>query len=343
MKVLIIQPSMALYGGAETVIVHLANYLTSHGYTCDIATMGIHPDIVKDLKDSQILPIRKRWYLRNYHSYFENYDIINCHNFPATLITFGLYDLRPKLTWWCHEPPELFTSLVRKPFEFINRWYVRSDIRNVIVADEFNAKRFKRIYKVEPKIIPYGIDYDFWSQCQRQEHEGFNIIQVGTISPLKNQAESIRVFNEVKKTIPNCRLLLVGLDTSDYARQLKAGADSNVKFFGNVTRERLRELYSISDVLIHPVKGQGGWLTPFESISAGVPIVVNEDLTCYRLLEDFFPIHGGETSMAHSIKTHYKDNWLNQRVSMAREWIKIYLTYDKFGDRMRCYFQEVLS
>jgi len=55
MKVLIVHPHMSLYGGAELVIVKLANYLTKNGIKNSILTLSMLDEIKKELKGTELI------------------------------------------------------------------------------------------------------------------------------------------------------------------------------------------------------------------------------------------------------------------------------------------------
>jgi glycosyltransferase involved in cell wall biosynthesis len=143
------------------------------------------------------------------------------------------------------------------------------------------------IFKCLPKIIPYGSTKIFSKGARYPDKTTFTVMQVGTISRYKNQAETIKAVADAKKVIPNIRLWLIGnVSEPDYKRALEDmvrlyGIGDIVHWEPHVTREHLRYLYSMTDVLMHPVKEQGGWLSPFEAISTGCPVIVSNELTCW--------------------------------------------------------------
>src|ERR1035437_9246378 len=160
MKVLIIHPSTNFYGGAELVVVKLCQYLTKNNIYHGLHMAQMPDEMRNELKGTEVLT--------GLDFHLRRWDIVNYHNFPATLIssiaTFGKVP-------GCHymnEPAEMFTNWYRKPIEAFNRYLVKNQIKNVAVADNFNASRCENIYQVKPRIIPYGIDYEFFSQCDHK-------------------------------------------------------------------------------------------------------------------------------------------------------------------------------
>ncbi len=344
MKVLIIQPSSRFYGGAEQVIVRLCQYMQKNNIYHGLHMAEMTDEMRRDLKGTEILS--------GGDFYFKRFDIINYHNFPSTLISTLALPVNKPGVWYCNEPAEMFTNWKRKPLEAFNRWLVRNQIKNVAVADNFNADRCESIYKVKPRIIPYGIDYNFFSQCNHDPDPNyFTVMQVGTISRYKNQLATIRAVAEVRPKIKNVRLWLIGnVSELDYKKELENEISrlmlgGCVTWEPHVTREHLRSLYAKTDVLMHPVKEQGGWLSPFEAISAGVPVIVSPELTCHQTIYE----NGlGDVSkfLAGSINSAFLYQGVDvfeQNQVRAQHWVRDNLTWDKFGAEMVKYFQEIVK
>jgi glycosyltransferase involved in cell wall biosynthesis len=328
---------MDIYGGAELVIVKLANYLTKKGIENALLTISIAPEIVNDLNGTRvIIQQNKRSILikvlekilgisvineiialhRGIRNNLNDFDIINVHNYPAEISTFLC---NKPVIWMCNEP-ELFLTLELKSLfhaksiwrEFLNtrskftlkmlfeieKFVVRNYIKYVCVSDEFNAKRFEKIYGFKPIIINYGIDHEFFSQGDKYRafkklnlyDNYFIVLQVGWIQPFKNQLESIRTIEKLKDKIPNIKLILAGPEDRGYKMMLEKyirekKLEQYVIFTSYLNREEIRDLYHACDVLLHPIKSQGGWLAPFEALCAKKPIVVSTEMTASDIIK----------------------------------------------------------
>lgn len=361
MKTFIIQPDMRLYGGAEILIVRLANYLIKKGVDVEILTLSIDDRIKNDLnKNIKIVTIFKKYFNKNYLYYLglaklkrylrNNYENINCvanpHNFPAEYLPIPF---AKNIVWMCNEPPMpiYFYNTLLSKFKILDRFLVRKYIKYSIVSDDFNAERFEKIYGIKPKIINYGIDYEFFSHGSRKKMREFILIQVGTITPLKNQIESVKVVEKLKSKIPNIKLLLVGWAEEKYEKFLmnyikKKKLEKYIEFTGNLDREKVRELYKISDVAIFPVKSQGGWLSPFEALSSGVPIIVSRELTCKDIIiKNDLGIVTNNFSDA-VLKIYENKKLYERKVRKARTWIKKNLSWDNFSKKMLEVFEEAI-
>jgi len=324
MKILIVQPSLWVYGGAERVIVKLANYLTDKHHNVSIICYQICDEVKKDLKEARIIECNDLEHM----SYFlqeiiPDFDVINIHNEPGYLM---VYPRKCKVVWMCNEPPHLHKP---EPSEL-----EKQAVKNfkVIVADKFNKERIDKLYNLNSKIINYGIDYDFFSKDLKVEKfEDFTLIQVGWIADTKNQLRTIEIFKELKKKIP-AQLKLVGKKTEPYFSELKKkieeyGLMGNIEFIEFTDREKVRELYQKSHVAIFPIKSQGGWLSVFEAMSAGLPVFVSEEATCSSILKEnkIGCVCKENKDFIEKLLTFKEDN---------SGWVKENLTWDKFCEEM---------
>lgn len=372
MRVLIVYPKMELYGGAELLVVRLANYLSRERVYNALLTTNIFPEVEMDLTGTDIIkcpyrPIKGVFKPVNlFRTLFllhkevgknlGHFDVINVHNYPAELSVFRY---QKPAVWMCNEPPQVHVEFDREP-KYTPRWLsirtllafekhvVRKHLRHVVVADQFNANRFRDIYGFSPHIINYGIDYNYFADLPTREHRKspphpFTVLQVGMLTPLKNQIESIRTIDKLRKVIPDIKLILAGYGEGEYFLSLKEFIRSrrlqnNVYFEGHVSRGRLRELYHTSDVLLHPIRSQGGWLSPFEAVASGLPIVVSKEMTASELIkqeslgtvtDDFV----GAVLDIHTNRSEY------EKMAIQRaEWVRDNLSWDNFCEKMLAVF-----
>ncbi|MBN1913421.1 MAG: glycosyltransferase family 4 protein, partial [Candidatus Omnitrophica bacterium] len=315
MKILIIHPKFYIYGGAELVIVRLANYLSKNNIGCAILTTEMLPQVKEELINTEVITvkppeIRPRDLAefialrRKVKELSGRFDVLNPHNYPAQLSL--IFSHKPNV-WLCNEPTDiavgasvkgsLLIRIVRYFFIVLDRFTVKRFIRKAVVADESNRMRFKANYGFNPHIIPYGIDYDFFSQPQNDVEikgldikGGFILLQVGTITEFKNQLRSLEALKKLKDEISGIRLVLAGWGDGLYMKKLQNYIESNslsndVIITGHLNKYDLRKLYWRADLLLHPIKPQGGWLAPFEALCAERPVVVSPEMTASEIIK----------------------------------------------------------
>jgi len=285
-KILIVNPSFLVNGGAERVISQFGNWCTENYIKTTILTTKINEDFIKDLTETRLIPCKDlnemAAVLSEIHT---DFDAIFFHNHPAQLLSrFS----RGFNIWLCNEP-QSYLDTGKVPDE--EKRIVNEFIDKVIVADDVNAERFEKLYGIKPEVIPYGIDYDFFSEKVESNFKKENdiedevvITQVGFVADTKDSKKTYEIFKELNKR-KKAKLVYVGYDKLPYAQELKdkiaqEGHMGDVIFTGLINREKLREVYAATDVVVMPNKGQGSWLTVFEAMSAGKPVVVSEQMCC---------------------------------------------------------------
>jgi len=347
---------MALYGGAELVVVRLAHYLQEHGHKVSIlaASTASH----SDYGGLDIITPRKEvsWHLwdgtvsslqeicgvlvslhKLCNKYANDFDVINTHNFPTTWTVPG----SKKIVWMCNEVPDLWhrgntPSLVNRLLNtgrLVDRLIVRSKQPIAVVADTQCAKRFKHRYGFEPEVIPYGIDGEFFSQTVNAErNDKFTVIQPSMISPSKGQLEVLEVTKHL-----GVKVVFAGYfePRHPYTAELfqrAAGLDAH--FTGHINKEQLRELYYTAHVAVFPGKGQGSWLGPFEALATGTPIIVSPNLSCSTIIaeHDLGVVTTDLSSTFQEVIHNYPK--YQQQALKGREFVLRNLTWNNFGARM---------
>lgn len=342
MKILICNPSLWIYGGAERVIVKLANYLTNHNHTCTILTTQMLPEIRKDLIETRLILCKDIKEIADWiDKIHQDFDVINYHNDPVQLLHFGK---KTPAVWMCNEPPSFCLDGGELPKD---QKEVIKFIQKIVVADKFNQDRFKKIYDRDSEIINYGVDYKFWQKGDGEKFrkkydlkDAFVMTQVGFISPMKNQMRTIKIFQEVKKKIPNAKLVLAGYETphkmqlEDYI--FENNLQEDIIFTGFVSQEEVRDIYHGSSLAIFPIKTQGGWLSIFDAMACGLAVYVSKEATCSSILK--------EAKIGTVCETDEDFvNAVNVKVENNSKWVKENLSWDKFCEKMLGVFNETLS
>ncbi|MAG78965.1 hypothetical protein CMI40_01165 [Candidatus Pacearchaeota archaeon] len=314
-KVLIIHNQMKYYGGAELLIVELANWMTKMGIKNDILTLSkskkveeelINTDIIipennidlrppgyKDIKDifKAIKVFRKKLSeIKN------NYDIINFHDFP---VTWSLWPRKKPTVWFMNQPPNLwskpnagwFYKLLNKVRILFDRFIVRNGIDEVCVLDKSFHKQAYDRYGINSNIVYCGVNYDFFSYGNKKKaikeynlKEKFIVIYSGQIAEGKNTLDCVKAVEKLKNKIPNILLVLVGKEDLKYKNKMdlyikEKKLEKYVQFIGMIDKkEKLQDLYKAANVGLFPVGKQGGWIAPFEMVSSGIPTVMSSDM-----------------------------------------------------------------
>lgn len=354
MKVLLIQPVFYVYGGAELVLVRLCNYLSEHGVETTLLTGGILSEIRRDLKNTKIIvPIETNDAFRDISNYIRknksSYSLINLHNHPAELF------LEEKTTsvWNCNEPATEQLKGDIPPQDWIDKIAM---INKIIVSDPLNKNRIFKFYKRRDAIINnYGIDIDFWSIRSDREtllkkynlKGSFIILHSGWFNEFKNQLDTVKTINEIRKSIPNVKGIFTGFNNTSTAMEClkyiqENNLTENIQFTGHVSRNVLREIVSCSDIAVFPYLEQGGWLSPFEFTCAGLPIVFYPSVLAASTLKEHNIGEETKDLQKSILDFHKEPDILKERAIKGTEWIKQNMTWDKFCERELEIFKEIV-
>ena len=373
MRVLIVHSNLSYYGGAELLVVKLVNYLKEKGYYVRVLTLSVSDETRKELNvpvlsedkkfDNSIFGISKQINslnksIRNIEDVF---DVLFISNFPAELALKGV---KTPTVWYCNEPPTYWLDPEAK-IQFPHKmllWYEKKIVKGYVtdscVADYYNASRFAERYGDVPNIVPYGIDYDFFSKGDANKaiedytlKDRFIVLQVGVVTQQKNQLRSIQAIEKLKDKIPNIKLVLAGDYNSYYASELmqyslKHKLTHHIVFLNNINRNKLRNLYAACNVLIHPIKSQGGWLAPFECMCAGKPVIVSPEFTASNIITKNgigFVTKKYERVVYHLFQSNLNSNDESYAWNQGRKYVKENLTWEKFGEKMIRVFEEVIK
>lgn len=130
MKIAIVHPSLAVLGGAEFVVVWLAQELSRRGHEVTVITTDYDEHLygLRSAKSFSIVtlhlggytidPVRflqAGWRL---YRILESFDIINPHNFPSYVWTYIAKVLNPRIgpiVWYCEAPERWFYPEICNP------------------------------------------------------------------------------------------------------------------------------------------------------------------------------------------------------------------------------------
>ncbi|MGV8151726.1 MAG: sugar phosphate nucleotidyltransferase [Candidatus Nanoarchaeia archaeon] len=370
-KVLIVHTQMKFLGGAELLIIELANSLTKKGIKNNILALSkskeaenklINTEIIIPKHDIDLSPpgfkstkdILKfiRVYRKKIRKISKEYDVINFHNFPTT---WCLFPRKMPCVWMLNEPPNLWSKpdagiglkIMNKLRNRLDREIIRNSVDIICVADEFNKTRAEERYKKNPRIIYYGVNFEFFSLGNaRRAIKKFNlekkfvVTQSGMITPAKNQLESLKAIQKAKSKIANLVLVLAGAIADEkYKKELdefikKNDLKENVIFSGNLKREELRDLYKASDIGLFPVGEQGGWLAPFEMLCSANPVIVSEKMGASSIIKEFnLGIVSNDYSKA-LIEVYNNKEKYKKQAKDASKFIKNNFSWSVFSDKL---------
>jgi len=341
-SVMVIQPSIFVHGGAERQISELCNYLVSKDYKTTLLTSSAIPEFKRSLRETRIVETGDlRNLLSAVRSLSYKFDIINPHNHPAEL--FPLPN-RNFCIWQSNEPPEVI--LRGGEIEPRERDLVRKIVKVAMVISDYDKKRFEKVYGFSPIVNYPGVRVDhllekFTPKDKYNLRGSFVLLEAGYITWTKNQVKAVDILSEVKRTIPEAKLVLAGYDKDPYAQEVRKriqdlNLSDSVIMTGYIRREEdFRDLMALSNLHIAPIADQGGWASLFQSLFLGLPILVSShfigaDLVKAHDLGEVSPI---EDFVSKILSIHDRLDREKERAKKGALWVKENLTWEKFGEK----------
>lgn len=149
-------------------------------------------------------------------------------------------------------------------------------------------------------IIPNGVDLENFSPNVSPVEEfkdgKVNILFVGRLEKRKGVGYLLNAYRQVKREIPDSRLIIVGPGTrlrQKYEKQVKRYAIPDVVFIGFVSYQELPRYYQTADIFCAPaINRESFGIVLLEAMAMGKPIVAS-DIEGYA-----------------SVVTHGEEGWL---------------------------------
>ncbi len=302
LKVLIAQANLTLKGGAEKVVLKIAQHYRARIITAEYDPEGTFPEYQKLDVDviggnSTGFPAYGRVFqglkygLGFYSmSVDEDYDVINAHIAPSHWIR----NRNERVLWYCHTPLRDAYDMYRfrmsmkkfyqKPVHYLGIKVVRRMDRKVvnkierIVANSQNTKGRieKYLGRSDARVLGGGIDY----QKYRNRGDEHYFLYPSRISPNKNQEFAIRAFEEFSKKKKGYKLILMGAVSKDafyqdYYRRIEGMAKGrkDISIMANVGEDEFRDAYSRATAVLYPPINEDYGLVPLEAMASSKPVI----------------------------------------------------------------------
>ncbi|WP_338602499.1 glycosyltransferase family 4 protein [Sulfolobus tengchongensis] len=200
------------------------------------------------------------------------------------------------------------SSLREKSFfkRNLRRFYMSLLYRNAsayIVPNEIIMKEIKKCLKINPFLIPLGIDTDGLrtneSRSKIRSEFGFNdndiiILYLGQLVNGKRLPELIKGFAILSRRIPEAKLVLVAwgyLKNHLESLSKSLGLDNKVIFMNPIPYERRKYIYNTADVfvMLGDSFGDGGISNAvLDAIGSGLPVIVSKNSPNYLVVKNNF-------------------------------------------------------
>lgn len=150
-------------------------------------------------------------------------------------------------------------ELVKKSYLFPTKKIVVSTWINNCLKRDLGIGPFPVVYN--------GIDLELFHSVKIQkEKRTKNFLMLNHDLPEKGVSNGLKVFENIMNNYENCRLRMFGMNDGGKLPEY-------VEYYRDPTKEKLVELYSMSDIFIFPSISEGWGLTPLEAMACGCIVV----------------------------------------------------------------------
>jgi glycosyltransferase involved in cell wall biosynthesis len=279
-------------GGGERLVIAMAKILNADIITTDTeAVEKIDPSVrvVSLGKTIQFPPLKQisASFLFYFSDFSQNYDFFI---FSGNWAHYAAHRHHPNM-WYCNTPTRAFydqylsviekQNFLKRQIAWIwiatHRFFDQRSIRNVdtIVANSENIKgRVTRFYQRGSEVIYPGIDTSRFLCIEYGDYW----LSVNRLYPEKRVELQIEAF----RRLPDEKLLIAGGYTagdhkSVYVQKIMRDLPPNVTILGEVSEEKLIDLYSRCKALLCTAVDEDFGLTPLEAMASGKPVVAVDE------------------------------------------------------------------
>jgi glycosyltransferase involved in cell wall biosynthesis len=130
-------------------------------------------------------------------------------------------------------------------------------------------------------VVPLGVDTDFYSPLPplersilRENLSGDPATPIILFVGRMVERKGVHIIRSLMEKHREWHWVLVGRPDDFNPKEWRA---PNLSYFQIVSEQRLRELYSCADLLVHPSVGEGVTLIVSESLASGTPVVISQE------------------------------------------------------------------
>jgi glycosyltransferase involved in cell wall biosynthesis len=215
-----------------------------------------------------------------------------------------------------------FDIIIKKNiFEGVSKRGIEN-AHKTFVMSKWNSNEFKKIYKVQPKIIHPGIFGEYNKKgvtCKiLHSKKNLNLISVGRLVKSKNliwlllAVKYLLDKNKKNKFFKDINLKILGSgpelkNLKDLSKKLNIA--KNIKFYGSVSESKKNKL--ILESHINLIAAYSAYNLPaLESIRMGVPVVINEACRMSEVLKNNIMAVNTKNNQTNFIKN--LDNYIER-------------------------------
>jgi glycosyltransferase involved in cell wall biosynthesis len=272
-------------------------------------------------------------------------------NIPSVLTPHGIYPTR-----------SVMNGLAKAVFDRVFGRLLLSFSDKIIALSEHNRRLLLQVGASADKIVmvPNGVNIEDYANLRRSKEildelnsDGPLLLYVGRIDWNKRVENVVEAMPLILKDFPSARFVLVGPDYGNYVNMLmdlarKLEVEHSLVIAGNVSRDKLRQFYSVADVFLLPSSYEGFGLSMLEAMSSRIPVIASSsggpgDILDHEvhawLLKESTP-----DEISKSVYAVLKDDSLRENlVKKAFELVKRKYTWKSVVDRLEMVYGKTIA
>lgn len=146
--------------------------------------------------------------------------------------------------------------------------------------ESFSLTERIMLYRTPKTVVHNGVDIDRIQNAEPKKFDKYPVIVCAArFVPIKDHETLIRAFSDTYETIPGALLVLIGdgpqlAEMKTLASHL--GIRNAVRFTGNLSRQRVYELFAGADAFVIASRAEGFCVAAAEAMAANLPVVASD-------------------------------------------------------------------
>ena len=305
-KIIILHPHIAYYGGASKYLLEVASRLVERGWEVLIVTTVANQEIIDEYPNLKIIQLgdtttgKLKFWLKYPIFQFRLNRLLNHYPqkilFPQIFPSIWWASIYKKfhpetpVFWMCHEPSAFIHSPLvveglRQPnrtilkfgkslFEFLDLYLVK-EADFLIANSKYGAGLIKKIYGRKADIIAYpAVDSTRFKPGKQKQNY---IFTVSRLDKQKNLDILLKAFSLLPNKLKDkYKVIIAGEGTEKENLKnlsLKLGIVDQIKFLGWVKEKDLPKLYAKSKLVIFCAKDEPFGMVAVEAMASGSPVI----------------------------------------------------------------------
>lgn len=273
------------YHGGPIACMNLARVLRQRGYGVTIAVPSVEQDFLEEIcpeKGIDVIVVKNLPLLsRENLEWAGKYTYVLANTVVMVRCAIKLAEKR-RVYLWLHDSIDSYVGCEYWHDEIVSG--VENDQLMIGAVSDVARKNFLSIYQIEKKIgiMPYGIDDGYTGNefCLENKITTFTVI--ANHVPLKGLDVLLGALHFIpEEAYKQCRFLFAGKTyDSEYGKMIRNRINkcAGCEYLGELSRERMFEVYSQTDVVIIPSRRDSLPLIATEAMMLKKPCIISDSI-----------------------------------------------------------------